>query len=142
MAVKSKDSSSSSKKRKKSENLFPVVGIGASAGGLTAFKKLLKAIPEDTGMAFLFVQHLDPDHESMLPDILQKETNMPVAEISEECNIEPNHIYVMPSDKLLGESNGKLQLTSRPPKKNLERILPIDRLFAAIAEIYNSLATG
>ena len=56
----------------KSNNQFPVVGIGASAGGLDAFKKLLKAIPEDSGMAYVLVQHLDPTHESMLPDLLQK----------------------------------------------------------------------
>ena len=61
----------------KSQNTFPVVGIGASAGGLEAFKKLIKAIPEDSGMAFVLVQHLDPNHESLLPEILQKVTPHP-----------------------------------------------------------------
>jgi two-component system CheB/CheR fusion protein len=59
------------KKLIKSENLFPVVGVGASAGGLDAFKQLLKAIPIDSGMAFVLVQHLDPNHESILTEILQ-----------------------------------------------------------------------
>ena len=68
----------------KSTNLFPVVGIGASAGGLDAFKKLLKAIPEDSGMAYVLVQHLDPKHESMLPELLQKVTNIPVLEIADD----------------------------------------------------------
>ncbi len=68
----------------KSANLFPVVGIGASAGGLDAFKKLIKAIPEDSGMAYVLVQHLDPNHESMLPELLQKVTTIPVLEITDD----------------------------------------------------------
>src|SRR6187549_3390144 len=84
-----------------SPNLFPVVGIGASAGGLDAFKKLLKAIPEDSGIAYVLVQHLDPKHESVLPELLQKVTSIPVLEISVEIKVEPNHIYVIPSNKML-----------------------------------------
>ena len=141
MAQKSQDQSTDKKKRE-SENSFPVVGIGASAGGLAAFKKLLKATPDDPGMAYLFVQHLDPDHESLLPEILQKETNMPVAELSENCKIEKNHIYVMPSNKMMGTTNGELQLSPRPQKEKSERILPIDLLFSAIAEIYETRAIG
>ena len=56
----------------KSSNLFPVVGIGASAGGLDAFKKLLKAIPQNSGMAYVLVQHLHPEHESFLTDLFQE----------------------------------------------------------------------
>jgi len=130
------------KKRSKSETLFPVVGVGASAGGLSAFKKLLKAIPEDSGMAFILVQHLDPDHESLLPEILQKGTEIPVLEVTEECKIEPNHIYVMPSNKMMETSNGELMLAPRPAKKKFEHILPIDLLFSALAEIYESHAIG
>ncbi|PKD42501.1 CheR family methyltransferase [Rhodohalobacter barkolensis] len=135
----------SDKKKKKSrdpESQFPVVGIGASAGGLSPFKKLLKAISEESGMAYLFVQHLDPEHESLLPDILQKETKMPVVELSEESVIEPNHVYVMPSNKLMSVSDGKLRLTKRPKKKKSERVLPIDLLFSALAEVYESRAIG
>ncbi|MDZ7808773.1 MAG: CheR family methyltransferase [Gracilimonas sp.] len=124
------------------KSLFPVVAIGASAGGLSPFKKLLRATGEEPGMAFIFVQHLDPDHESLLPEILQKETKMPVAELSEKCKIEPNHVYVMPSNKLMKASKGELQLTDRPEKKKLERILPIDLVFSAIAEVYDSRAIG
>ena len=142
MAQKSENQSTDKKKKKESDDSFPVVGIGASAGGLSAFKKLLKAIPDETGMAFLFVQHLDPDHESLLPEILQKETTMPVAELSDESKIEPNHVYVMPSNKLMGVSNGELNLIPRPANKKFERILPIDQLFSALAEIYESHAIG
>ncbi|HCN82527.1 MAG TPA: hypothetical protein DIT07_02760, partial [Sphingobacteriaceae bacterium] len=78
----------------KSSNQFPVVGIGASAGGLDAFKRLLKAIPENSGMAYVLVQHLDPNHESLLPEILQKVTIIPVLEIRDDIKVQPNHIYV------------------------------------------------
>ena len=93
-------------------------------------------------MAFLFVQHLDPDHESLLPEILQKVTKMPVVEMSEKTKIEPNHVYVMPSNKLMSASDGKLQLIDRPEKKKLERVLPIDLLFSAMADVYESRAIG
>lgn len=142
MTEKSENVSTNRKNRKKSKNSFPVVGIGASAGGLSAFKKLLKAIPDESGMAFLFVQHLDPDHESLLPEILQKVTKMPVAELSVKCKIEPNHVYVMPSNKIMGLSKGELQLIPRTVDKNSERILPIDILFSALGEIYESHAIG
>jgi two-component system, chemotaxis family, CheB/CheR fusion protein len=133
---------SQKKKRDLPENQFPVVGIGASAGGLAAFKTMIKAIPKDSGMAFVFVQHLDPDHESLLPEILQKGTEISVLEVSEECKFEPNHIYVMPSNKMMKTSEGKLRLADRPVKKKFERILPIDLLFSALAEIYESRAIG
>ena len=68
----------------KSKNFFPVIGVGASAGGLDAFKKLLKAIPIDSGMAFVLVQHLDPNHDSMLTEILQKVTPIPALQITEK----------------------------------------------------------
>ncbi|MDP9043053.1 MAG: hypothetical protein M3N30_13830, partial [Bacteroidota bacterium] len=76
-----------------SANLFPVVGIGASAGGLDAFKRLIKAIPPQSGMAYVLVQHLHPGHESMLPNILQKVTQLPVVEITDDIKVLPDHIY-------------------------------------------------
>src|SRR6478736_2597474 len=99
-----------------STNVFPVVGIGASAGGLDAFKKLLKVIPEDSGMAYVLVQHLDPRHESMLPELLQKVTSIPVEEITDEIKVEPDHIYIIPSNKVLMATDGILSLTPRPAK--------------------------
>ena len=124
-----------------SENLFPVVGIGASAGGLDAFKKLLKAIPERSGMAYVLVQHLDPRHESMLPEILQKVTRIPVVEISEDIKVEPDHIYIIPSNKMLMASHGVLQLSPRPANKNHQN-LPIDLFFTSLAEVYQTHAIG
>ncbi len=125
-----------------SDNLFPVVGIGASAGGLDAFKKLLKAIPEDSGMAYVLVQHLDPDHESLLPGLLQKVTSIPVSEISDEIKVVPDHIYIIPSNKMLVANDGVLQLSPRPAKSKKERNLPIDLFFTSLAEVHQSHAIG
>src|SRR5678815_3136916 len=89
------------KKIKLSKNLFPVIGIGASAGGLEAFKKLIKAIPENSGMAYILVQHLHPDHSSSLPGILQRETNIPVHEIKDNIHVKPDQVYIIPANKML-----------------------------------------
>ncbi|MGB4850008.1 MAG: chemotaxis protein CheB, partial [Saprospiraceae bacterium] len=129
-------------KKIKSDNLFPVVGIGASAGGLDAFKKLLKAIPEDSGMAYVLVQHLDPNHESLLPEILQKVTKLPVEEITDDMKVQPNHIYVIPSNKMMVATDGVLLLSPRPVKNKTERNLPIDLFFTSLAEVHQSHAIG
>jgi len=123
-----------------SSNLFPVVGIGASAGGLEAFKRLLKAIPEDSGMAYILVQHLDPDHESILADILQRVTKIPVQEVTDNVHVVPDHIYIIPSNKLLTATDGVLQLSARLPKN--QRNLPIDVFFASLAEVHQSRSIG
>lgn len=124
-----------------SANLFPVVGIGASAGGLDAFKKLLKAIPEHSGMAFVLVQHLAPTHESLLPEILQKVTAIPVLEIADSVKVQPDHIYILPSNKMLVANDGVLQLSPRLTKKN-ELNLPIDLFFTSLAEVHQNQAIG
>ena len=126
----------------KSPNIFPVVGIGASAGGLDAFKKLLKAIPEDSGMAYVLVQHLDPKHESMLPELLQKVTKIPVMEIADDIKVEPNHIYVIPSNKMMVATDGVLLLAPRPAKNKNERNLPIDLFFTSLAEVHQAHSIG
>ncbi len=124
-----------------SPNLFPVVGVGASAGGLEAFKKLLKAIPEHSGMAYVLVQHLAPNHESLLPDLLQKVTTIPVLEILDDITVEPDHIYILPSNKMMVANDGVLQLSPRTTKKG-EPNLPIDLFFASLAEVHQNEAIG
>ena len=126
----------------KSANLFSVIGIGASAGGLDAFKRLLKAIPENSGMAYVLVQHLDPNHESMLPEILQKVTNIPVSEITDDIKVQPDHIYIIPSNKMMVANDGVLLLIPRPAKNINERNLPIDLFFTSLAEVHQSHAIG
>src|SRR5512132_2465544 len=75
---------------------FPIVGVGASAGGLEAFTRLLQALPVDTGMAFVLVQHLAPSRESALAEILSRATSMPVTEVTHEPALESNRVYVIP----------------------------------------------
>lgn len=123
----------------RSSNLFPVVGIGASAGGLDAFKRLLKAIPENSGMAYILVQHLDPAHESILADLLQRVTTIPVQEIADNMEVAPDHIYIIPSNKLLTATDGILQLSTRPKH---QKNMPIDLFFSSLAEVHQNHAIG
>ena len=99
--------------------LFPVVGVGASAGGLEAFTQLLRHLPGDTGMSFVLVQHLDPDHESGLTRLLAKATPMPVREVTNNLRVAPNHVYVIPPNANLVIGRGVLEL--KPRSKNAGR---------------------
>ena len=119
---------------------FPVVGIGASAGGLNAYTKLLKALPVDTGMAFVLVQHLDPKHASMLPELLARATLMPVAEIKDGVQVMPNCVYVMPPNHSLAILHGRLHLMPRPDA--LGKHLPIDDFLKTLADDLQSNAIG
>ncbi len=83
---------------------FPVVGIGASAGGLEACTALLKALPVNPGMAFVLVQHLDPHHESILHKLLSKTTEMPVIQVEDGMVLERDHLYVIPPNIRYGRS--------------------------------------
>ena len=119
---------------------FPVAGIGASAGGLEAFTALLKALPDDTGMAFVLVQHMDPAHESALSTILSRATGMPVDEVTDGTAVQPNHVYVIPSNADLTIKQGILRLARR--KDTAGRHLPIDRFFGSLADERQSAAIG
>jgi chemotaxis response regulator CheB len=93
--------------------LVAVVGVGASAGGLEAFKRLLARLPSDTGMAFVLVTHLDPKHESILPELLARATRMPVSEVEDGTPVAPDHIYVMPRNTSMAIEGGELRLRLR-----------------------------
>ncbi|MEO9004380.1 MAG: chemotaxis protein CheB, partial [Ginsengibacter sp.] len=123
-----------------SENLFPVVGIGSSEGGLDALKKLIRSIPLKSGMAYIVVQHLHADHESALTEILQRETKIPVVTISDKVHVEPDFIYIIPSNKLLKANDGILKLKPLPAKN--KRRLAIDLFFSSFAEVYQSQSIG
>ena len=84
----------------------PIVGIGASAGGLDAFKAFLAAMPSDTGMAFVLVQHLDPIHVSLMAGLLSSHTTMPVTQAAEGVSIEPNRVYLIPPGSRLRSPAG------------------------------------
>ncbi len=111
---------------------FPVVGIGASAGGLDACRKLLNALSADSGMAFILVQHLDPTHESMMVDLLAGHTRMTVRQATDGMAIEPDHLYVIPPGAYLAVDDGVLRL-SQPQARHGAR-LPFDFLLHSLAE--------
>jgi two-component system CheB/CheR fusion protein len=117
-----------------SEITFPVVGIGASAGGLAAIEQFLAAMPKDTisGMAFVVVQHLDPDHKSILLDLIKKYTRMPALKIENGMRVQPNCVYVIPPKKDLSLMHGKLHLAEPSEPRGLR--LPIDSFFRSLAE--------
>ncbi|EWY42688.1 chemotaxis protein CheY [Skermanella stibiiresistens SB22] len=111
---------------------FSIVGIGASAGGLDACGKLLDALPDATGMAFILVQHLDPNHESMMVDLLANHTSMAVMQAADGMAIERDHLYVIPPGTYLSVRNGTLRL-SQPTARHGAR-LPIDFLMSSLAD--------
>ncbi|HSB13082.1 MAG TPA: chemotaxis protein CheB [Bryobacteraceae bacterium] len=119
---------------------FPIVGIGASAGGFEALMQMLQDLPPDTGMAFVFVQHMDPEHKSMLPKLLSKATQMPVVEAQQGMVVQPNHVYVIPPKSDLGVINGVLQILSR--RKTGGRYLPVDYFLCSLAEDQGGRAIG
>ena len=119
---------------------FPVVGIGASAGGLEAFRRLLGALPNDTGMAYVLVQHLHPSHESILTELLSEATQMSVCEITGDVRVEPNRVYVIPPSKGLLFVDGWLKLPPRSPPGATH--MPIDAFFQSLAAAQGSRAIG
>src|SRR5262245_25505971 len=119
---------------------FPVVGIGASAGGLEAFRQLLDHLPNDTGMAFVFVQHLDPARESILAELLSRSTDMPVKEVKHGMRVEPNCVYVIPPNTNMTIANGALLLAPREETRGQHRT--IDSFMRSLAEEKRNRAIG
>jgi len=115
---------------------FPVVGVGASAGGLEALSQLLRSLPPDTGMAFVLVQHLAPQHESILASILARETSMPVREAADGIHLEPNHVYVIPPDRDMMIKDGTLGLVPRGMTEG--RHMPVDFFLRTLADVQGS----
>ncbi|MGH7506533.1 MAG: chemotaxis protein CheB [Longimicrobiales bacterium] len=119
---------------------FPVVGIGASAGGLRALQSFFDQVPDGTGMAFVVIVHLDPDHESQMADLLRGHTTMPVSQVTQPVKVEPDHVYVIPPDRDLSMVDGHLGLSDR--KLSRQRRAPIDVFFRTLADTHGSGAVG
>ncbi|MFV9504671.1 MAG: chemotaxis protein CheB [Oscillochloridaceae bacterium umkhey_bin13] len=117
-----------------------VVGVGASAGGLAAFTDFLRHLPPDTGLAFVFVQHLDPQQPSLLPELLASHTAMPVYAVVDQTPVAPNHVYLIPPNTALTISGGVLGL--EPPTEAHGQRLPIDHFFRSLAQDQGARATG
>ena len=111
---------------------FPIVGIGASAGGLEALEQFFEKIPENCGMAFIVIQHLDPNHIGILPELLQRTTTLKVLQVTDRLRVKPNHVYVIPPNKSMSILNGVLHLFEQVQTHGLR--LPIDIFFRSLAD--------
>src|SRR5436190_4275601 len=124
----------------RSHSSFPIVGIGASAGGLEAFRQLLERLPVDTGMAFVLVSHLDPTHKSILTELLARRTKLPVTEVSDGTKVEPNNVYVLPPNTSMAIAEGTLHL--QPREEGRAGRHPIDYFLRTLAEDQTHRAIG
>src|SRR5512141_2286826 len=116
-----------------------VVGIGASAGGIDALERLFRILPPDSGLAYVVVQHLDPQHESILAEILGRATSLPVAFAKDRQPLERDHVHVMPRDAGLVVEGGRLRLVAAEPRGGG---LPINAFLTALAEDKGECAVG
>ena len=111
---------------------FPIVGIGASAGGLDAFEQFFNNMPPDSGMAFVLIQHLDPTHKSILADLIRSFTRMVVTEVRDNMKVEPDNIYVIPPNSDMAILHGRLHLLEPLAPRGLRQ--PIDSFFRSLSE--------
>jgi len=113
-------------------DLFPIVGIGASAGGLEALEQFLSHVPDDSGIAFVIVQHLDPTHKGIMPELLQRATRMAVFQVKDRMPVKPNCVYVIPPNSDMSILHGVLHLFEPSERRGLR--LPIDFFLRSLAE--------
>ena len=118
--------------KQKGNTHFPVIGIGSSAGGLEALEQFLKQVPFPCGIAFVIIQHLDPTHKGIMAELLQRITAMPVCQVSDNLEIEPDHVYLIPPNQDMSILHGKLFLLDMVKPRGLR--LPIDFFFRSMAE--------
>src|SRR5665647_2542026 len=121
-------------------NEFPIVGIGASAGGLEALEQFFTNMPKDCGMAFVVIQHLDPTQTGIMPELLQRITKMMVLQVSDGITIKPNHVYVIPPNKSMSLLNGALHLFDPLELHGLR--LPVDIFFRSLADDRHEKSIG
>lgn len=119
---------------------FPIVGIGASAGGLEALVQFLEHVPKDSDMAFVIVQHLDPTQKGMMPELLQRATPMKVSQVKDRTRVEPNCVYVIPPNSDMSLLRGILHLLAPVEARGLR--LPIDFFFRSLADDQHERSIG
>ncbi len=123
------------------ETGFLIVGLGASAGGIKALKEFFERVPADSGMAYVVILRLSPEHESLFAEVLQQSAMIPVTQVQDEqVKVEPNHVYVIPPNKSLKMSDGHLTLSDVTHIE--ERRAPIDIFFRTLAETHESRAAA
>ena len=131
---------SKSNNKHKQEQLLPIIGIGASAGGLNALKKFFSKVPKDSGLVYVVVVHLSPEHKSLLADLLQQTIKMPAIQVTENVELKPNHVYVIPPNANLDTIDTHLR-PSKLEEKRSERA-PIDHFFRTLARTHEDSAIG
>jgi two-component system CheB/CheR fusion protein len=119
---------------------FPIIGLGASAGGLEAIEKFFKDMPADQGMAFVVITHLDPSHASIMPELIQKHAQMTVVQVEDGMTIEENCVYVIPPDKNMGVVNGKLLLVKAEVRQGPRA--PVNFFLRSLADDQGKNAVG
>ncbi len=124
----------------KSTSKFHIVGIGASAGGLEALEQFLSNVPEESGMAFVVIQHLDPTQKGMLPELLQRVSTMKVNQAKDRMPVKVNSVYVIPPNTSMSILNGVLHLFDPIETRGMR--LPIDFFFRSMAEDTKDLGIG
>ena len=120
--------------------MFPIIGIGASAGGLDALQQFLSHVPKDCGMAFVVVQHLSPDHVGNLPELLQRSTTMKVQQVDGVVKVNPDSVYVIPPNRDMTIKNRNLYLQMPDTKQGLR--LPIDLFLRSLADDCSTQSIG
>jgi two-component system CheB/CheR fusion protein len=118
--------------KEQDKSKFPIVGIGASAGGLEALEQFFENMPKGNGMAFVVIQHLDPTHVDIMPELLQRKTSMKVVQAGDRLKVKPNCIYVIPPNKSMSLLRGVLHLFEPLQSRGLR--LPVDFFFRSLAD--------
>lgn len=119
---------------------FPIVGIGASAGGLEALEQFFSNMPLNTGMAFVVIQHLDPTHQGLLTELIQRTTRLPVVTVTDRLHVEPDSVYIIPPNRSMSVLKGTLHLFEPAEPRGLR--LPIDIFFRSLADDRNEHSIG
>lgn len=133
-----RNAQSNRRRKLKPKTGFPVVGLGASAGGLQALKRFFEGMPAESGMAFVVIMHLSPEHESHAAAILQNTTRMSVTQVNEQVKVEPNHVYVIPPTKHLAMEDGHIRLSE--PTRPTGRHVAVDLFFRTLADTHQTRA--
>lgn len=134
------ESTAPAENAKSSLKSFPIVGIGASAGGLEALEQFFTNMQKDSGMAFVVIQHLDPTHVGIMPELLQRTTLMKVNQVTDNLSIKPNQVYVLPPNRSMAILKGTLHLFEPTEQRGLR--LPIDIFFRALADDQKEKSIG